>query len=203
MPVPQGANPGAFGRFITDGDAVQALWATQGARDIPGEAVEQTADGGRSWTPGRLACPSAGACVVWGPAPNGLVPALCTAQTILLSPDRGATWTEPRGLEHVCYIGTGPVGPYELAALSADAVALIGDGQPPETPLLLSRDGGRTWAGVTLPPLPGPTALPGPGPFPGLQLLPSGALAVPGWRLAPEASGWSPLQDPAGPGGTA
>lgn len=189
LPVPAGANPTGFGRFLPGRHTVQALYATRPAGKQPEYAVTQTTDGGRTWRPGSLRCPDTGPCVVWGPAPNGVWPGVCGAQPLLASENGGQTWSPPKGVSHVCYVGTGPAGPYELAALSPTEVALLGQWNHP---LMLSRDGGLIWADVALPLPPGRWNLPlQQDRFPDLRMSSDGRLQIRGgWVLAPGARQW-------------
>ena len=112
LPAPSGNRPGDFSRFQYKGGAVQALFWTSRQGSTPAFSLEQTTDGCRHWTPGRLACPPAGPCVTWGPAPVWTWPGICNAQAILWSRNAGRSWARPVGDTHVCYTGTGPQGPY-------------------------------------------------------------------------------------------
>src|SRR5919202_4674422 len=111
-----------------------------------------------------------------------------TAQGIAYSTDGGRTWRTPAWPSWVDL--TYP-GPRELVALSPTAVALLVGGSG--YPFRLSRDGGRTWEVIALPALPGSG---GAEQFPGLQMLPDGALLASGmhwWLLPPGSTRWCAL----------
>jgi len=183
-----------FGWFWTDGKVVQALyWGQINTPDqAPSAVVEQTMDGGITWSAAALACPSSGPCLRWGPAPSmisGMGAGL--PQTVMASQDGGQTWQS-----------TGPSvelranGPHELVALSENQVLLIsGSG---DYPLRYTQDNGKSWQVLGIPPLPGtdPAASIG---YPGLQMLPDGSLlafndqAGTWWGLPPTAQNWCAL----------
>jgi hypothetical protein len=191
-PPEEGAPPMVerFGGFWSDGKTVQALFlgdVTGGDLQPPPVLVQQTADGGATWRPAALACPSSGPCLRWGPAPSeiaGMGSGL--PQWVMASADRGQTW-----------ISTGQSvelrmnGPHALAAFSQTEAALIsGDAV---YPLRYTRDGGKTWQALSLPSLPGAAQ------FNGLQLLPDGSLVAMNpdsgawYELAPAAQDWCAL----------
>lgn len=171
LPAPAGYRPSAFSRFQLRGGAVQALfWGGPGTAKAR-LGLEQTTDGGRTWTAGSLACPPTGPCVIWGPGPAWTWPGVCNAQAVLWSADGGRAWSLPKWPTHVCYVGTGPVGPYELATLADGRVALLGGAT---YPLRLTADGGRTWSAVQVPRLPHQ----GSAWYPPVRLLHDGTLAA-------------------------
>jgi hypothetical protein len=186
--VPPGYTMGEFGSFQVIGHAVQALYERPAA--APALTVEQTTDGGRTWVPAHFTCPASSPCVRWGGAPGPFssmgVP---TPQGIAYSTDGGRTWRTPAWPSWVDL--TYP-GSNELVALSPTAVALLAGGST--YPARLSRDGGRTWQVIALPALPGSSG--GAGQFPGLQMLPDGALLASGthwWLLQPGTTRWCAL----------
>ena len=194
IPVPAGASPETFGTFLPTAHGVAAIYGPKDAASTPPYLLEQTTDGGRVWGPGGLPCPNTGPCVAWGPAPHWTWPGVCNGQPVLWSADRGVRWQEPVWPQSVCYMGTGPAGPYQLAALSPTAVALIGGA---DFPVLLSRDGGGTWQYIALPPLPGGASdTAGIDPFPGLTLHSDGRLTAGSgqgrWHLEPGGTVWIP-----------
>lgn len=188
LPAPAGYHRSAFSRFLLQGRAVQALFWTVANRGTPTFGLEQTTDGGRRWTPGRLACPTLGPCVTWGPAPTWTWPGICNAQSILWSGNSGRTWALPAWPTHVCYVGTGPGGPYSLVTLRSGRMALFGG---VTYPLRLSSDGGRKWTAVAVPRLPGMTTTAW---YPPVRLAGAGTLAATWdglwWALPPRATAW-------------
>lgn len=188
LPAPAGYHRSAFSRFRLQGQAVQALFWRGVGRAAPAFGLEQTPDGGVHWTPGHLACPAVRPCVTWGPAPSWTWPGVCNAQAVLWSGDGGRTWALPVWPTHVCYVGTGPGGPYSLVTLRGGRVALLGG---VTYPLRLSADGGHTWTAIAVPPLPGMTATAW---YPAVRLVRGGALGAvwsgAWWVLPPRAAAW-------------
>jgi len=183
-----------FGWFWTDGKEVQALyWGQINTPDqAPSAIVEQTSDGGITWSAASLACPSSGPCLRWGPAPSmisGMGADL--PQTVMASQDGGQTW-QSTGQS----VELRATGPHELVALSENQALLISGSA--DYPLRYTQDSGKTWQVLAIPPLPGtdPTATVG---FPGLQMLPDGSLlalndqAGTWWGLPPTAQNWCAL----------
>lgn len=171
VPVPAGSSMERFGGFQLEPSAAYALFGGQSsAASQAGQMiVEATGDGGRGWQASALPCPASGPCLRWGAAPNevGSCAMHGYPQAIEYSSDGGQTWrTAPTARSaNACQ-------PNQLAALSPTSALLIASGG--EEPLRRSTDGGQTWDGVTLPPLPGNTT--GVPQFRALQLLPTGAL---------------------------
>ncbi len=201
VPVPPETTMGHFGGFRLAGHAVQALFRTAppavtgpgapATLQVPPPIVEQTSDGGATWTEASPACPPAGPCVTWGSLPSGIGSCAMHGydQTLYFSLDGGRTWASPDWPR-----GVNACNPNQLAALSPSMVALASGGieEGGTFPLRLSIDGGRTWQVIGLPPLPPPAT---PGVFLGLQLLPDGRLlATDGhsawYLLAPGTSQW-------------
>ncbi|MGI8916726.1 MAG: sialidase family protein [Chloroflexota bacterium] len=189
-PAPAGFAADQFGGFVLTGQAIQARFGGAPAaysRSSP-VAVEQTTDGGRTWTPAQLTCPGAGPCLRWGPAPYWWSMGAAMPQAIEVSTDGGATWGSPIWPRSV---DVGHRGPSELVALSATSAALLSSGS--RYPLRVSHDGGRIWRDVALPASPGLGTS-----FPqdtALQLLPNGALLAttyggPPRLLLPGAEAW-------------
>ena len=188
VPAPPGARAQDFAGFQLDGTAVQALFVSGAGTDAPTLAVEETSDGGATWTPAHLTCPMIGPCVRWGPAPNGIGACALNPheQPIEVSLDGGQTWSTPAAPS-----GANACNSNELVSLSSSELALLAGGAP--YPLWVSQDGGQTWAATALPALPqsssGAT-------YAGLQILPDGTLLAQGgqswYLLAPGASDWCP-----------
>jgi hypothetical protein len=186
-----------FGWFWTDGKVVQALY--RGEVYSPEQAqsaiVEQTTDGGITWSLASLACPSSGPCLRWGPATSmigGMGAEL--PQTVLASQDSGQTWQSTGQL-----VELRENGPHELVALSENQALLIAGSA--DYPLRYTQDNGKTWQVLALPPLPGTDPATSVG-FPGLQMLPDGSLvalndqAGTWWGLPPAAKDWCALSVP-------
>jgi photosystem II stability/assembly factor-like uncharacterized protein len=168
VPAPAEGLEESFGGFWTDGQGiVQALYGNQGSGpdQAPSVLVQESQDGGMTWNPGKMTCPTTGPCLRWGPAPS-MIPGMGSPlpQWIYVSTDNGETWQG----------SASPVelrlqGPNELVAYSRGTVLLIsGTG---DYPLRFSQDGGLSWQTLGLPPLPVSDF---PGKFPGLQLLSAG-----------------------------
>jgi hypothetical protein len=110
-----------------------------------------TGDGGRSWS--RRATPCTGMGYAVSAAPDGALFAVCAGQpgageqgkTVERSLNGGRTWTQAEscGIGHCGGdLGAGYLG--EIAALDARTVYLVGY----RSPLLVTHDGGATWAMV-------------------------------------------------------
>jgi len=198
VPVPEGFTAGQSGGFKVEGHTVQALFVGRPTTSVPPPsfAVEQTADGGTTWTATRLRCPSSGPCVRWGPAPyQWSAMGAATPQWLEYSTNGGTSWTPPAWPG---WVEVKHREPSQLAALSpAEAVLLSSDG------MVRSKDGGKTWDAVALPPLPGASD---PGPlYPGLMMIPDGALLVPVWNgsahmLVPGSNAWCAMPGATVPG---
>jgi len=186
VPVPAGSDMGAFGGFRVDSTAVRALYFTgTGALygPFPPFAVQQTSDGGRTWSAGGLSCPAAGPCIALGPQTNARCMAVEEWESVEVSSDNGRTWN---GTNQVgaCWRTVDVVGLADGRLLT-----LGGSGQ---FPLTTSNDGDRTWQNIDLPKRPGETDM-GLGLGASLELLPDGRLlSVAGqWALLqPGANDW-------------
>jgi hypothetical protein len=201
-PAPEGSTLETFGGFWSDGvGIVQALFSGEAGNPgaAPAPVVEQTSDGGESWSASHLICPGSGACLRWGPAP-GSIPGMGSPlpQYIMASADGGQTWIQGPSVE------LRTLDPKEVVAFS-DRQAVVTDGSA-DFPTQLTQDGGKTWQVVGLPAMPGATG--GAQQFGGLQILPDGALVAQspngsGWmRLDPKADQWCPVSGgnlPSGP----
>jgi photosystem II stability/assembly factor-like uncharacterized protein len=187
VPEARGYAMDQFGGFRSVERGVEALFG--GQPSTPDFGVEQTTDGGRTWTQSDLTCPASGPCIRWGPAPSQIGGmGVGYPQAIEISTDDGQTWTTPVWPTQV----TLNSGPSQLASLSGSAVALLSPGD--DYPFRVSTDGGETWKVIGLPTLSGSdgnTPL-----YPGLQMLPNGALLAQSqsgtsWQmLVPGASSW-------------
>ncbi|MCL4368920.1 MAG: glycoside hydrolase [Actinobacteria bacterium] len=202
VPAPSGFTLGQFGGFQLSGHGVQASFGSAPSINVPAtsktnSAVEQTTDGGRSWTPFQPDCPAGGPCVRWGPLPSGIGSCAMHGyfQPIEISQDGGHTWSTPAWPS-----GANGCDSNDLVGLGPSTVALLSGNPATEGsyPLLLSHDGGQTWMVVALPPLPGQSDEPLPY---SAYFLPNGALlAQPSgggpWQLLSQgASNWCPVTD--------
>jgi len=178
-----------FGGFWSDGKVIQALYSgdSPDPNQPPPVLIEQTADGGVSWSLGTLTCPTSGPCVRWEPAPGSISGmGADLLQFVTSSQDNGQTW-----------VSTGQSvqlrmdGPHSLAALSQTAALLI-SGEA-AYPLLYTTDAGKSWQSLSLPLLPNASR------FDGLQLLPDGSLISQDqntgtwYALSPSAQDWCKL----------
>ena len=184
VPVPAGSDMGAFGGFRVDSMAVRALYFTQTDAPygpFPPFAVQQTSDGGRTWSAGSLACPAAGPCLALGPQTNARCMAVEEWESVEVSVDNGSTWS-----------ATNQVGAcwrtVEVVGLADGRLLTLGAGQ---FALTVSQDGDRTWQNIELPRL--PVDIDPDHRFANLVILPDGRLlsATGHWSLLePGASAW-------------
>ena len=205
VPPPTGFTAAEFGGFQSAGGAVVALFAkaptAPGAGKAPTMAAVETTDGGRTWRPATLACPASGPCLRWGPRPSQILACMTSfPRAVVGSTDRGATWTA-RTQADECF------GTAELAGLGTAAALLVTGQGNGALALRISRDGGRTWTALAVPPLPPPAPTDAANGISGLRLLPSGALAAPDGTgldlLLPGASAWCPATGVTLPSGAA
>jgi photosystem II stability/assembly factor-like uncharacterized protein len=188
LPIPAETTAERFGGFAYGPQDIEALFGGESPTPPnPGPVFgELTRDGGQTWTPGTLACPSTGACLRWGPETSSISGMGSPApQYVMISGNGGQTWTFPGPS-----VELRAQGPDELAAFSNAGALLVSSSS--DFPVQVTHDAGNNWEPVTLPDLPGA----GSGvPFPALQLLPDGSLlALPEggvWQLlAPGAAQW-------------
>jgi photosystem II stability/assembly factor-like uncharacterized protein len=178
-----------FGGFETDANAVVALFGDRpsGAGAAATYLIQRTLDGGRSWVAARLACPSTGPCVRWGPAPNGI--GSCAMhpynQPILVSTDGGQKWVAADWPS-----GANGCSPNRLVALSPSDILLFPGSivNQDDFPVLRSSDGGQTWEPIALPAgfQPGESGFPGPS----RVLLLDGSLLAFGQAASSTAARW-------------
>ena len=170
VPTPPGAKRTGFGGFRYQGDDVDALFSPS-APAPDGQAgpplVEQTADGGRSWSCASLSCPAAGPCVTFGAHVPGNCAQGLDSQGVIASSDNGRHWTEPSwpaGLVTCWPTTLEATSPAQALLVTSNAV--LGSESPFD--VLVTNDGGRSWQAISLPPLPpapgdqGGQAAPGP-----------------------------------------
>lgn len=197
IPAPPGHADADFGGFWPGPTSVEALF--RGPSGAPSALaifdVESSTDGGATWEPAQLACPAAGPCVRWGPAPPSTSGAGAPRlQAILYQGNARTGWNVPAWPSAV---DLSVAGPHQLVALSQALVALISPSGEGAAPFLATRDGGATWSVVELPPFPGTPSEPAR--FPELQALPTGALlafdaGTNAWQLlGPSAAAWCPV----------
>jgi hypothetical protein len=147
VPVPSGYTVGAFGGYTTVGSAVIAYF-THGQHWV----AEVTENGGRSWALVHENLPATFASsLLFGPMANGNFGQMGpgNAESLLRRNARGY-WVTSSSF-------TNMTGTTTLAQISAHE-ALLMETQG-EYPLQVTRNGGKTWTYVALPPIPG--ALPG------------------------------------------
>jgi hypothetical protein len=197
VPVPTGSSLSGFGGFrYGAGGAVDALFARAEpptGLPVPVPAVEQYSGG--AWSEVPFACPPLGPCVTWGAggvADCGMNPSFAQ---VMASTDGGRHWVAPPrslGLVETCW-------PASVVALSPTEALVVGvDAGVPNYsglyPLVVTKNGGRTWQLVSLPPLPG--QLPGEDQQ-SLLVLPDGALVALSratwYLLGAGAARWCPV----------
>jgi photosystem II stability/assembly factor-like uncharacterized protein len=181
VPVPAGVDMGAFGGFRVDGSAARALFFPSQAEKFASRRfiVQQTVDGGHTWTSGRLACPQDGPCIALGPQDNGRC-MLGEWESIEISHDHGQSWITPNWPDRLQACRSFA----ELVGFSSGMVARID--MEDQYHLLMSHDGGGTWTAIELPPNPDTR-------YVTLQFLGDGGLLSTGsmWSLLlPGAEAW-------------
>lgn len=177
IPPPDESDYESFGGLWTnENGSVEALFNKP--LDLINEAepayVQGTQDGGMTWNPGRLSCPTNGPCLRWGPAASN-IPGMGSPlpQGILISHDGGETW---EAIDPPVELRTQP--PNELVAFSDSEAQIISGSiflsatETTAQPLRETNDGGQTWQAVELPQLPEADTFPNY--FPSLQILPDG-----------------------------
>jgi hypothetical protein len=184
VPLPAGMDMGTFGGFRADASGVRALFFLSQAEKFEGRRfiVQQTIDGGRTWTSGRLACPRDGPCIALGPQDNGRC-MLGEWESIEISPDGGRRWTTPDWPSQLQACRSFA----ELVGFSSGMLARIDMENP--YPLLVSSDGGTGWTAIELPANPSNA-------YYSIQFLPDGRLLSSGstWSLLGAGAGnWCPV----------
>lgn len=179
VPVPSGQQPEQFGGFREEGP-IKAYFAAVGGGfvNLPAPSVEQTVDGGRTWTASKPSCPAAGACVTFAGVWDNNCAKFPAPELILYSLDKGKTWSVPQSPGSLDACGTDRL----LTTADGRAVAISGRD---EFHVLVSRDGGVTWSPILLPVIESDTSY---DQFLDLELLPNGALLGfygNGWALLP------------------
>jgi hypothetical protein len=199
LPVPQGSQPAYFGGFRSDGhDAVvvyaRAVRSATALAQATRPLAERTANGGASWSPTRLGCPTTGPCVTLGPFLPGNCAQGISTQFVLRSANAGRAWRQSPILDADAFA----CGDVQLASVGNGGELLVNALSP--YPLQLSTNGGMSWSDLSMP-VPArvntPTELNDFGPG-GITLLPDGALLLTGggaysggWQLlSPEARRW-------------
>jgi hypothetical protein len=185
VPAPGSSTLEQFGGFWNLGDeGIEALFNSDSLAD--NIVVIETGDGGETWQPGKLSCPTLGPCVRWGPAPSN-IPGMGSPlpQEILSSSDGGSTWesVDPP-------IELRAPAPNQLVAFSDYDIAIVSgsiglaDSDLDASPLRLSQDKGLRFQPIELPPLASNEIESNY--FPGLQLLPDESYL----SQDPETSAW-------------
>lgn len=158
VPVPDGLSLEDFAGFVHAGGRMEAMFESPGGetgRDVPQGTdhglvvVESTADGGASWTPSTLGCPSSGPCVGFGPYEWGNCNMSVDLQPLLVGPPgvsaaTGVRWTDSSWVTTVdsCFS-------QQLVVSSARELFLLDPSS--QYPLLESSDAGHAWSYRALP----------------------------------------------------
>jgi hypothetical protein len=175
VPAPRGAQAIDFGDFRYQQGALVAAF-NPGSPSAPGlpPLAETSRDGGRTWAPATVSCPTAGPCVTFGAFQSGNCAKGQATQAVLRSADGGRTWSEPLAPGWI-----GACAPAQLAA-TADGAELLIDNMS-EFTLRRSTDSGATWADIAVPLLPDqqPGFAVGIGED-GIVILPNGSLLATG-----------------------
>jgi hypothetical protein len=211
IPIPAGETIEDFGGFTVEGASVEALFMGQEDYSnspegtVHGQVVaEVTSNGGQTWSPTTLGCPSDGPCMSFGPYIWGNCNMSNDTQGVLLgSPgataSSGVTWTDSSWVTSVnsCFS-------QQLVVSSSRDLFLLDPAS--EYPLLRSTDGGETWSNWSLPPIAAVNYGPDSPPITNsLVLAPDGSLfasistnATPTqelYRLYPGATSWCEVPD--------
>jgi hypothetical protein len=211
VPVPPGASMEHFEGFALSGGSVLARFrhrqepsqwrGNAPALDWePGMLVMETSDGGRTWSPGRDACPPRGPCVSWGPTAEYNCAKGRSFRLVRTSAEGGRTWSSR---DWPGWIATCDAA--SLVSLSdGDVLLLAPDNLAELFPVRLSRDGGSTWQPIALPALPDTSSSPTPD-FPNLTMLGDGRLLAVAYPFGPQllypgAATWCAVKgEPLGP----
>ena len=164
VPTPPGTSLEDFAGFRTEGRSVLALFAglnsyfSNRRRAPPGTSnglvrAEVTANGGASWAPTMLGCPSTGPCATFGPYQWGNCAMNGSMQPLLLGPSNvtalsGVKWTTSSWVTTVnsCFS-------QQLAVTSNQDLLLLDPSS--QYSLLRSTNSGTTWSYYALPLIPG------------------------------------------------
>lgn len=186
VPLPTGMDMGTFGGFRIDASAARALFFLSPTELYLNRRfiVQQTVDGGHTWTNGRQACPREGPCIALGPQDNGRC-MLGEWESIEISHDHGQSWVTPDWPNQLQACRSFA----ELVGFSSGLVARID--MEDQYQLLVSHGGGGVWTAIELPAQPSANSY-----F--LQFLPDGRLLSTGtaWSLLlPGSQAWCPVPD--------
>jgi len=207
VPTPPGESVASFGGFTTEGDSVLALFAGIGSvvNNTPGGttnglvSAEVTSNGGVTWSPTTLGCPTSGPCTTFGPYNTGYCNMSNAPQSLLIGPSNGTKsagvkWTRSSWVTSVnsCFS-------QQLVVTSPHGLLLLDPSSPYK--LLKSTNGGATWTYFALPSIPGMNAGADSAPADNsLVLAPDGSLfasvTTPNgqreelFRLLPAATSW-------------
>jgi hypothetical protein len=176
VPPPLGYRAADFGGFAVEGSMVWSWWRRGAA--ITALATRR----GQHWRPVAPRCEARGLCVWLGPVPaevsdGSMAPEYEPLVTAVGSHWRMVGWTAVNQQDV----------PTELARVGSSAVLWVGNF---DAPVRVTWNAGRTWHGVTVPPLPGWRPADG---YPAVTLLTSGTLLASG----PDGVQWYTLR----PGG--
>jgi hypothetical protein len=157
VPTPPGSALEDFGGFITNGNQVEALFASGSASNSsfpPGTndglvSTEVTSNGGATWSASTLGCPSTGPCTTFGPDQWGHCAMNASPQSLLQGP-AGASAIS--GMRWVTTFWTPAVNSCfspQLAVNSLHDLMLLDPSS--QYPLMQSTNSGQTWTSIALP----------------------------------------------------
>ncbi len=184
--LPPEAQPPPVVRKVLDGGKAGIVETVPAGVRVP--LVEETSNGGRSWSQGNLTCPPTGPCLEFGDYLWGNCAGNGTAQLLLRSTNAGKTWSIP-----TWPLDVQACAPAQIVSVTKQKVLLVETASP--YPLLYSSDGGKIFEDIGIPSLsressgnvtanPG-LSLQGEGDFGngpgGLLALPNGALLYSGY----------------------
>ncbi len=209
VPTPRGLAPQDFSGFESMGSQVVAVyfdtnqsgsgygntWPVGSDRGII--RTEVTSNGGESWTPSTLSCPSVGPCAAFGPFLEGNCAMDGTNQSIMLGAPGSITGQWDKWFNTAWNSTLNSCFDQQLIATAPHGLVLLDPSSQYE--LLQSSNSGQTWSNRSVPRIPGQ-----PNPLPlgdELLLAPSGALlamvvtaTVPTqdqlFELAPGSTSW-------------
>jgi hypothetical protein len=154
VPDPPGFNVDDFAGFTTDTQGVVAMFAVPFANDDGLDSgamihAEVTSDGGLTWSPSDLRCPSAGPCVSFGPDNWGNCAMNGSPQPFLLGSHTTQSTSVVRWTTTTWVTTVDTCFSQQLVATSANGLLLFDPSS--QYPLLRSNDGGKVWTNIDLP----------------------------------------------------